>query len=408
MTMGKLFDKLLNRKKERHPRCAALVPAAGRSERMGGTDKLTAPLCGVPVLLRTLRALDEAALIDEIVVAVSPERLEEIAALCAGANVKTPLRVVEGGGSRTQSVLLAALAAGDSCELLAVHDGARPLILPEQVDDMVRLGQRTYAAAPALPVTDTVKVADMAGLVQSTGPENAVRRTDATGVSGEHPEGCSAVGYSGRGGHHGRLLRRGTAGQGGMAGPRLAGEHQDHHAGGPDHGRGIPAGEGEQSMTDLRIGYGYDVHRLVPGRALVLGGVTVPFEKGLLGHSDADVLTHAVMDALLGAAALGDIGKLFPDSDARYAGADSTALLRQVTAVLAEAGWTIVNVDATVAAQAPKLAPYIPEMRERLAAAMGLDAGCVSVKATTEEGLGFTGSGEGIAAHAAALVEKTA
>ena len=166
MTMGKLFDKLLNRKKERHPRCAALVPAAGRSERMGGTDKLTAPLCGVPVLLRTLRALDEAALIDEIVVAVSPERLEEIAALCAGANVKTPLRVVEGGGSRTQSVLLAALAAGDSCELLAVHDGARPLILPEQVDDMVRLGQRTYAAAPALPVTDTVKVADMAGLVQ--------------------------------------------------------------------------------------------------------------------------------------------------------------------------------------------------------------------------------------------------
>ena len=136
MTMGKLFDKLLNRKKERHPRCAALVPAAGRSERMGGTDKLTAPLCGVPVLLRTLRALDEAALIDEIVVAVSPERLEEIAALCAGANVKTPLRVVEGGGSRTQSVLLAALAAGDSCELL--------------------------------PVTDTVKVADMAGLVQST------------------------------------------------------------------------------------------------------------------------------------------------------------------------------------------------------------------------------------------------
>ena len=180
MTMGKLFDKLLNRKKERHPRCAALVPAAGRSERMGGTDKLTAPLCGVPVLLRTLRALDEAALIDEIVVAVSPERLEEIAALCAGANVKTPLRVVEGGGSRTQSVLLAALAAGDSCELLAVHDGARPLILPEQVDDMVRLGQRTYAAAPALPVTDTVKVADMAGAKANA--DNAKLTDDCSAV----------------------------------------------------------------------------------------------------------------------------------------------------------------------------------------------------------------------------------
>ena len=161
-------------------------------------------------------------------------------------------------------------------------------------------------------------------------------------------------------------------------------------------------------MTDLRIGHGYDVHRLTEGRKLILGGVEIPYEKGLLGHSDADVLVHAVMDALTGAARLGDIGKLFPDSDARYAGADSTALLRQVTAVLAEAGWAVVNVDATVAAQEPRLAPYIPEMRERLAAAMGLDAGCVSVKATTEEGLGFTGSGEGIAAHAAALVEKTA
>lgn len=160
-------------------------------------------------------------------------------------------------------------------------------------------------------------------------------------------------------------------------------------------------------MTDLRVGHGYDVHRLVQGRALVLGGVTVPFDRGLLGHSDADVLTHAVMDALLGAAALGDIGKLFPDSDPAYAGADSVLLLRRVTAALAEGGFAPVNVDATVLAQAPKLAPYIPDMRRILAEAMGLDASRVSVKATTEEGLGFTGSGEGIAAHAVALVEKT-
>ena len=159
-------------------------------------------------------------------------------------------------------------------------------------------------------------------------------------------------------------------------------------------------------MTDLRIGYGYDVHRLVPGRALVLGGVTVPFEKGLLGHSDADVLTHAVMDAVLGAAALGDIGQLFPDSDAAYAGADSIALLERVTALLREHGWQVGNVAATVVAQAPRLAPYIPEMRRRLAEAMGLDVDCVSVKATTEERLGFTGSGEGMAAHAVALIER--
>ena len=156
----------------------------------------------------------------------------------------------------------------------------------------------------------------------------------------------------------------------------------------------------------MRIGHGYDVHRLVAGRALILGGVTVPFDRGLLGHSDADVLTHAVMDALLGAAALGDIGKLFPDSDAAYAGADSIALLERVTALLREHGWQVGNVDATVVAQAPKLAPYIPEMRRRLAEAMGLDVDCVSVKATTEERLGFTGSGEGMAAHAVALIER--
>ena len=159
-------------------------------------------------------------------------------------------------------------------------------------------------------------------------------------------------------------------------------------------------------MTKLRVGHGYDVHRLVEGRALILGGVTVPFDRGLLGHSDADVLTHAVMDALLGAAALGDIGKLFPDSDAAYAGADSIALLERVTALLREHGWQVGNVDATVVAQTPKLASYIPDMRRRLAEAMGLDVDCVSVKATTEERLGFTGSGEGMAAHAVALIER--
>ena len=154
----------------------------------------------------------------------------------------------------------------------------------------------------------------------------------------------------------------------------------------------------------MRIGHGYDVHRLVEGRKLILGGVEIRFEKGRLGHSDADVLAHAVMDALLGAAALGDIGKLFPDSDPAYAGADSLVLLRRVAEVLAEHGYGIGNVDATVLAQRPKLAPHIPEMRERLAAAMGIGPGQVSVKATTEEGLGFTGTGEGIAAHAVALI----
>ena len=156
----------------------------------------------------------------------------------------------------------------------------------------------------------------------------------------------------------------------------------------------------------MRIGHGYDVHRLVEGRALILGGVEIPFVKGLLGHSDADVLTHAVMDALLGAAALGDIGKLFPDSDPTYKGADSLILCRVVADCIRDAGYRIQNVDATVLAQSPKLAPHIPQMRQNLALALGLDVGAVSVKATTEEGLGFTGSGEGMAAHAVCLLEE--
>lgn len=156
----------------------------------------------------------------------------------------------------------------------------------------------------------------------------------------------------------------------------------------------------------MRIGHGYDVHRLVPGRKLILGGVEIPYELGLEGHSDADVLTHALMDALLGSAALGDIGQLFPDSDDAYLGADSIALLTRVCQVLSRHGYKLVNADCTVVAQRPKLAGYIPEMRRRLAQAMGADMDAVSVKATTEEGLGFTGDGSGIAAHAVVLTER--
>ncbi len=159
-------------------------------------------------------------------------------------------------------------------------------------------------------------------------------------------------------------------------------------------------------MTELRIGHGYDVHRLVPGRPLILGGVEIPWEKGLLGHSDADVLTHAVMDALCGASKLGDIGKLFPDTDPRYAGISSLELLRQVASLLAEGGWTVVNIDATLLAQAPKVGPFRREMESKLAAALKIPPDRVNVKATTEEGLGFTGDGSGMAAHAVALLEK--
>ena len=159
-------------------------------------------------------------------------------------------------------------------------------------------------------------------------------------------------------------------------------------------------------MTDLRIGHGYDVHRLVNGRALILGGVNIPHDRGLDGHSDADVLLHAVMDALLGAAALGDIGKMFPDSDDAYLNISSMVLLEKVAQVLQEAGYAVVNIDATLIAQAPKIGPYRDEMRHNIASALMLNVSQVNVKATTEEHLGFTGTGEGMAAHAVALIER--
>lgn len=156
----------------------------------------------------------------------------------------------------------------------------------------------------------------------------------------------------------------------------------------------------------MRIGHGYDVHRLQEGRRLILGGVEIPYNKGLLGHSDADVLLHALMDALLGAAAMGDIGKLFPDNDDRFLDADSMKLLKIVYDRLNIAGYRLINADCTVLAQKPKLAPYINTMRSNIALALGVDAECISIKATTEEGLGFTGDGSGISAHAVVLVDN--
>ena len=159
-------------------------------------------------------------------------------------------------------------------------------------------------------------------------------------------------------------------------------------------------------MTNFRIGQGYDVRRLAEGRALILGGVAIPYEQGLDGHSDADVLTHAIMDALLGAAGLGDIGKLFPDTEERYRGISSLLLLRKVGELLKIKGWQVVNLDSTIVAQAPKISPYREAMRRNLAEALGIDEASVSVKATTEERLGFTGDGSGMAAQAIALIEK--
>ncbi len=376
--------------------CAVIV--AGGSSRRMGFDKLLAALEGGTVIEKSVRAFAEHPMIDEIVVVAGEGNRERIARLLR--NTPKLKAVVTGGAERSDSVCRG-LAATDAV-WAAIHDGARPFV-SEAVITAALLGAReTGCAAPAVPVKDTIKVA-AGGMVEKT-PERASLWAVQT------PQVVHCAGY-----------RQALAALDGLSvtddcmvmehagfGVRLTqGDYANRKITTPED---LPAAEEKKmsamELSAIRVGHGYDVHRLVEGCRLILGGCDIPFEKGLLGHSDADVLAHAVADALLGAAALGDIGKHFPDTDPAYAGADSLVLLRHVCTLLREQGWQPVNVDATILCQRPKLAPHIPAMREKLAEAMAVEAGCVSVKATTEEKLGFTGAGDGIAAHCVALIVR--
>ena len=377
------------------PAVTAIVVAAGASRRMG-FDKLSYRLPdGRTVLETSCAALAAHPAITQLVLVCGGNRAacEAIAAACP-----KPCAVVQGGATRADSVRNGLAAA--TGELVAIHDAARPFVSESVITAALTAAAETGAAAPAVPVKDTVKVADPSGRVLDT-PDRATlyavqtpqcfRRALYTqalaAVTGEKArlvtDDCSLFELTGR---PVELV------QGDYANIKIT-TRED-----------LP--RTENGGKKMRIGHGYDVHRLVEDRKLILGGVEVPFEKGLLGHSDADVLAHAVMDAVLGAAALGDIGKHFPDTDPAYAGADSLQLAQHVARIMREKGWKIVNIDSTLLCQKPKLAPYIPAMRENLAAAFGMPVDAVSVKATTEEHLGFTGEGLGIAAHAVALIEK--
>jgi 2-C-methyl-D-erythritol 2,4-cyclodiphosphate synthase len=285
--------------------------------------------------------------------------------------------------------------------MVGVHDGARPLIDPDTVAAVIATAAECGAAAVAVPVKDTLKRTNDEGVIIDT-PDRANLWRVQTPQVFDRAALCAAMDAAM------------AAGKDYTDDCQLmeAAGHRVKLVPGLDTNLKLTTPEDIRLANALmkedkgmRIGHGYDVHKLVEDRLLILGGVTIPYEKGLLGHSDADVLTHAIMDALLGAAALGDIGKLFPDNDPAYAGADSVALLRRVVERIGEEGYSIGNIDATILCQRPKLAPHIPAMREILADACGIPATQVSVKATTEEGLGFTGSGEGIAAHCVCLLE---
>lgn len=378
--------------------CAAVIVAAGSAARMQGIDKMLVPLAGVPVVLRSAQALAACAEIDSLVIVTRKELVGQVTALCAG--VKKLKAVVPGGASRAESVLAGLDALPPEAELAAVHDGARPLVTAAVVREAVQEAARCGAAAPAVPVHDTIKVAKN-GAVLSTPDRSRL-------FAVQTPQVFDAAML--KDALH-RALEAGVALTDDCSAAEAAGVAV-HLTPGSEENLKITtpvdltlAEAILKRRNSMRIGHGYDVHRLTEGRKLILGGVEIPFERGLDGHSDADVLVHAVMDALLGAAALRDIGVLFPDNDPAYKGISSMLLLEKVMEHLRAAGYAVGNVDVTVLAQQPKLKDYIPAMRENLARAMGVDLGCVSVKATTEEGLGFTGSGEGIACHAVCLLE---
>ena len=366
---------------------AALIVAAGASRRMG-FDKLSARIGNSTVLERAMTAFDSHPMIDEIVVVAGANAA---AVRQLARRMHKPCRVAAGGAERYDSVRNGLEAV--TADLVAVHDAARPFVSAQGIARALTAALETGAAAPAVPVKDTVKRgAD--GLVLETPARDTLfavqtpqcfftqeyrtllSTTDPAGVTDD----CSVYERAGK---------PVTLVEGEYANLKITTKED------------LPRKE-----TAMRIGHGYDVHRLVEGRRLILGGVDIPFEKGLDGHSDADVLVHAVMDALLGAAALGDIGHLFPDTDDAYKGADSLVLLEHVRDALNGAGYEPVNIDATILCQRPKLAPRIAAMRANIAARLGMKPEDVSVKATTEEKLGFTGAGEGIAAHAVCLIRS--
>lgn len=376
----------------------AVIVAAGNSTRMGtGQSKVLQLICGKPAIWYSLVAFAACSCVREVVIVC---REEDRAAFSAVASPFSSLvvSVVPGGKERQDSVQRGAEALSDEVEVLVIHDGARPMVTPQLIECVCADAARYGAATAAVPSKDTCKLG--VDFVEETPPRDRLYAVQT-------PQAFQ------------KELYFAALAQAKKQGKAYTDDCQLVEAAGgkvrltPGDYRNIKLTTPEdlavaevfaKGRSGMRIGYGYDVHRLVEGRRLILGGVEIPHETGLLGHSDADVLVHAIADALLGAAALGDIGHLFPDHDPTYEGADSLVLLSQVCQLLREHGFSIGNVDATVMAQRPKLAPYILQMRRKIAAACAVEEDQISVKATTEEGLGFTGACEGMSAAAVALI----
>lgn len=371
----------------------AVILCGGSGQRMGKDgNKTLLKMGGVPAAVRCVRAFSKKTDGTVLVVRAGEEALFADTLRAFGEHV---LAIVPGGADRQESVLRGLLALPGQDGVALIHDGARPFVTGEIIDRVIAGVMEYGAAAAAVPVRDTVKRADANGLVLQT-----LDRSELWQMQTPQGAGIACLLDA-----HRAAAARYTD----DAALLEAAGHPVHLVlGGYDNIK-LTSPEDLRMANNRflpRVGHGYDAHRLVPGRELILGGVEIPYEKGLLGHSDADAALHALMDALLGAAGMPDIGHLFPDSDPRYKGISSLLLLEEVGKRLREKGFTVGNCDVTVIAQAPKLAPYIAAMGQNTARALGIPAENVNFKATTTEKMGFEGEGTGISAHAAALIYR--
>jgi 2-C-methyl-D-erythritol 4-phosphate cytidylyltransferase / 2-C-methyl-D-erythritol 2,4-cyclodiphosphate synthase len=378
---------------------SAIIAAGGRGARFGaGQPKQLLSLGGRPILQRSVDAFARCDAVHDIVVAVPREIAAHPPTYLAAFGRR--VRVVEGGERRQDSVATAFERIAARAEVVVVHDAARPLVSDDLIRRTLDAAATHGAAIAALQARDTIKRGDAQNRVAGTLPRQEIFlaqtpqafRTDvlraALALSSRDADATDEAMLAEQAGHPVYLVE---------------GDPRNIKITTPDD---LAMAEGlmRQGAPAIRIGNGYDLHRLVAGRPLILGGVTIPFDKGLQGHSDADAVCHAVTDAVLGAVGAGDIGRHFPDTDAAWKDANSLDLLRRAAAIMGESGYAIVNVDVVVIAQRPKLVPFIGPMRENLADALGCAVGQVSIKGKTNEGVDSMGTGDSIAVHAVALV----
>lgn len=372
---------------------AVIIAAAGSGKRLGGDiPKQYLKIAGVPVIVRTIRAFSENPHIDDIFIVANEDYISLCEELCAEYNLTKVAGIVAGGSERQDSVYRAITeicSRMPDTDSVLVHDAARPFVNQQTINGVIEAVSRKGAAIACVPVKDSIR--------KGTSEESFnIERKNLYNV--QTPQGFDMQLLKEA---YDRAFEDGYYGTDDASLVERLGRSVELVQGSYDN---IKITTKEDMPMENRIGTGFDVHALVEGRKLIMGGVEIPFEKGLDGHSDADVLIHALMDAMLGAAALGDIGRHFPDKDPAYKGISSVELLKHVTKLIYDEGYSISNADITVMAQRPKIKPYIEEMRRILAETMDIDISRISIKGTTTERLGFVGREEGIAAQAVCLL----